>query len=349
MITPCLDILGSGSKYWPVKRVIKAVPRDVGLGMFHDEFGKKTIPNLLKYIEAGFTLFRIQLHYDKAHSLIPMENLQKFAVLYEAIARDHPHIQVWLSHSTEYDSRDLKQIGNRFDALREFAPHCFALNNPSGKGSIDSGNLELHYPDKRDGADSISFDGQDSSEVDALPYMQTLCSKPESILCFSWGGLFNLNDGKQPADPTQRTAAPSEKYLREYVRLAQNPGTMPNFQVSGLKQKEIKKPLLYKPMSRGTGDDREWKPVFISPSKAQRLTILTYNGRQVGTLGYYGTFTGGLYRHYSSRGSNLWGYEMCDEAQGLSGYSWVWFVDEKSKIAYGPVQPVYRFGYPRAV
>jgi hypothetical protein len=99
-------------------------------------------------------------------------------------------------------------------------------------------------------------------------------------------------------------------------------------------------------MSQDTNDNREGKPLFIAPEKSDFIELIGANGAVLGQFGYFGTFEGGMHRYYAgTHGIDMAGHEIAVRAQQACGSEWVWI--KCRDVHYGPVHPVFRWGYYR--
>ncbi len=287
-------------------------------------------------------MVRIHLWWSTTHVICPIKKIEERAPFWEKFAQKFPNVKFYLSHSCEHNCRNKGEVLRRMILLKKLAPSCTPVNCVWQGQTVEGWVNEKHGKDcKVKGRYIASVDGSTERDFSFAAWHK---KHADAEIRFMWGALFNLNDGHQPANPAERTAAPSRKYVLEYAKMAVDPGKP--YQPPTFASKPIKEPNLYKPMSQDTNDTREDKPLLISDLTNPYLDIKTSAGQVVGKLKYYGTFTGGLHRHYSGGGgSGLWGYEIADKAKQLSGQEWVW-IHGGSKI-YGPIHPVFRWGYYR--
>lgn len=225
--------------------------------------------------------------------------------------------------------------------LKKLAPSCTPVNCVWQGQTVEGWVNEKHGKDcKVKGRYIASVDGSTEREFSFAAWHKR---HKDAEIRFMWGALFNMNDGHQPANPAERKAAPSRKYVLEYAMMAKEPilDATPTFS-----SKPVRDPNLYKPMSQDTNDTREDKPLLISDIEDKFVTLITHLGQEIGDFKYFGDFPPDLHRHYSGGGGlGLWGFEIANKAKQLSGSEWIW-IKGKNKT-YGPIHPVFRWGYYR--
>lgn len=343
-----VDILGLGSRHWPLKLTIKTIPEGWAIGCFADTFGDCR-PNLIKLLKTGkYPACRVHLWWSDAHKIAPLTVVKEGAQRFEKIAQSFPEVAFYLSHSCEYNEKSKSEIEARVALLRQYAPHtipvCSPLNSPSSKKAI----TEHHGGDVVSKPGEIaSLDGTEATDIDAAKWID---QNSKASIAFLWSHRFNLRQMGNNPPPKQRKAAPNEAYFNDIVALASDKGAPPAPDFAGEIIVPITKPRLYKTMAEdkvGNKDPRANKPLLLSPSKAPVMQIVTFKGQVIGKLGYYGPFSGGGYRHYSggAGGSKLAASDLMNAALEASGSPWVWFYD--GTRYYGPVHAAFRAGYFR--
>lgn len=349
---PGLDFLCLGHKLWPVRDSIATTPQGAPGGCFDlvDEIEAlpNTVANVRKHLKSGkHQEWRTHVQYRRDKKLVDIELLKKRAPIWQKVALEFPAVQLFLSHTCEYQFCSQRDVQERVNILKALAPACTPVNNPVKNAPVtDKAITERHTDDDSTGATLVSNDGFCSADIDVAAYYK---NNAFASICFLWAPRFNLREvyEKNEAAPpvSQRTAIPEPGYFRTIARLlaAQGRAPKPTFK---LKIVNIKQPFLYKVFAedkKGEADPRACKPLTITNSKAPVLDIVTYTGKKIGEFGYFGTYLGGTYRHYSGwRGINLYGADIGTKAFKRSGSEFVWFVDPLTKTAYGPVNPSYR-------
>ena len=137
--------------------------------------------------------------------------------------------------------------------------------------------------------------------------------------------------------------------MRDVIALGEDKGVAPKPEFVG-KVIPFKKPLLWKTFAEdksGIEDKRANKPLFICPDKAKVIKVICKTGKEIATLGYFGTYSEGGHRYYSAYrgGSGHSASQIANLAIKASGSPWVWLTDGK-KI-WGPIHPAFRAGYFR--
>lgn len=342
------DYLGMGHKLWPTQKTISLTPSMTALGFFDSTFGD-VIPALKKHLQSGkFPIIRVQLWWSDQHVICPIEVVKKRAPVYQDIAEQFPGVKVYISHSCEHNSKIQAEIKKRMLLIQELAPSCVPVNCPY------QGRIAKFYHNEKHGSKVdlekpylVSTDGTNIYDINADKYH---AYHWDAEIRFLWGLRYNLREntkpGQKPPKPKDRTAIPSDNYLKAIIRLADPEGEPrePLFNA-----RPIKEPLLYKSFaedSQGQNIPRENRPLLISPIKSKSIDIVTWDKKVIGEFIHDGTFQN-LSRHYSGvpGAIGLYGYEIGIKAKQASGSEWVWFRDKQKY--YGPVNPAFRRGYFR--
>lgn len=220
-----LDILGFGHKNWPVDWVVSTVPEGWAIGCFDKYvFGRKLRSKVKKLCATGrYPFFRIQCDWQ-SHNLTSLRRVRRSAKAWEKIAKEFPNMIFYLSHSCEYYSMNKKALQARLDIISLYAPHCVAIQNPSGPGLTIPGymierhdhhgnmNLKKPYIVSTDGADILS-------EMNGEAYINHHKDKARITFCWRW--LFNCREDGGPAKPPKkRRRMPTRTEHKEVVRLA---------------------------------------------------------------------------------------------------------------------------------
>lgn len=196
----------------------------------------------------------------------------------------------------------------------------------------------------------ISTDGIEIMDIDSMKYKK---DASRAFLRFRWSRRNNCRDQGDFDDPRRRTNCLKGKESEQQAAVYDEPGPIPKRIFACNNEKDangndifsIKN--IWKPLSedKGTGDQRANLPVFIpSGFKHANAELVTYDGRRVGTLGYYGKYSDGRPRLYSGYpgGSKKTGREFQKAAHISSGYPWVWA--KQGSVCRGPFLPGRRQG-----
>lgn len=341
-----LDILGLGSKHWPVKLSMNVIPEGWAIGTFWNTFGDCR-PNLIKLLKTGkFPACRVHLWWSDAHKIAPLSVVKDGAIAFEAIAQQFPNIDIYLSHSCEYREKSRSEVEARVGLLMQHAPHCIPVCSPiDGSPTNIAAMTERH----NDGfvskvGELASMDGSEAADIDSAKWIK---NTEKAEIQFLWSHRFNLRQQGVNPPPKQRKAAPNRQYFEDIIALASPKGEAPTPSFTAT---PLKKPSLWKTFAEdksGNTDSRANKPLLISPSKATKIDVVTFNNKVVCQLAYFGPYSGGGYRHYSGAkgGSKLSASQIAKAAINISGSPWVWFRDGKK--FYGPVNSIFRGNYFR--
>lgn len=339
-----LDLLGLGSKHWPVKKSLEVFPDGWALGCFDTTFGDVR-SNAKKFVQSGKVgALRVHIWWSNSHKIVPLDHLKKRLPLWEQFAKAHPTVPVYISHSCEYDEQSGVEIKKRVNMVLDLAPTCRVVQTPMNSPVVPGFLVEEHGTKASVSSDGIaSADGQNIFDLDAENWVQR---NKDGELCFLWGARFNLREAGEAPPPPQRTAAPSPDYIRGIVRLAYPSGVAPS---PAFPVEAWKKPLLWKTYaedSPGEGDKRSNRPVAILSHKASHVDIVLASGTKIGRLAYYGAFPGGMHRYYSGMagGIGLYAYQIGQKAMAVGGSEYIWLKLGKGNSAkfYGPICAPFR-------
>lgn len=349
-----MDYLGLGSKHWPIAETIRWTPSGTAIGCFDGTTGDAkfgdAIPAARKLLATGrFPALRVQMWYNSAHTIVPMEILKKRLPAWGKLAEEFPNVAIYISHSCEHNETDASKVKQRIELIKKLAPKAIPVNTP-WKGAVIAGVITERHPKTQVGASRIPYivsnDGYDSINIDVETYK---ANNTRAEIVFLWTPRFNLREvyeaGQDAPKPEARDAAPNRDVIRTVARMLAPIGAPPTPTFSE-RVVPFKKPLLYKVFAedkKGNTDRRANKPLIITKSNAKTIDVITYKGQRVAKFGYYGTYTGGMYRHYSGSGSNWYGIQIANQAFKASGSEWVWFTD--GKTIWGPVHPCQRKGF----
>jgi len=231
------------------------------------------------------------------------------------------------------------------DATLEVWPEVQLVNSPEGRLTAErykSAWIERHGKNPGKDADITSPDGEEATDFDSVKYKKLIESLPRLKIALLWSRGFNCRTQGNFLDPRKRTACPSPSTFELMSHLLDDRGAAPRF--TGTQCNRIvpfKPPMILKPLGEdhGNGDKRANLPVLIGDFGKRTVRVLASNGRDAGTLGYYGSFSGSksLKRYYSgySGGSGSGGYAFEKKARELSGSPYVFIKGEK--VCAGPI------------
>lgn len=350
---PGLDLPGIGSKKWAIKQTIKGFPQGFALGLFADEtFGPLAIKNTTKLLKTGkVSAVRAHLNWagpNPAHALPPESKIKKLAPKWEALAKQFPNVQFYISPSCEAKSNDKAKIKSLLDLTASLCPSCLIVWSPMQSPSIPGYITEVHGKKAAKAGQIASYDGGVKGEAlwdtDAQSWVK---KNSDAILCFSWAPIFNMAESHNTLPPNKRTASPSAKTIIGAARLFDviPPAPTPDFADKVIKP--IKAPLLLKNFAedmqgKNTRDD---KPLLMLKQETKSIEVVTKTGQSLGKFIYFAPYPPDLFRYYSGLpgGVNLYGYQISDKAKALSGSEWVWF--KQGNTYYGPVCCTFRWGF----
>ncbi len=344
------DYLGAGHKKWPLRKSIRLTPAGSAIGCFWDTFGpaKRAIS---RFANSGkFPVIRIHVWWSNQHAIVPPMPLAKACREIEKLAKAHPLVKFYISHSCEHNETNEQTVRSRMKVIRDEAPSCIPVNSVWQGALLDDEINEKHGADGEcPGVYINSFDGESCYDQDVNKWHK---KHADSLIRFLWAARFNgrevYKEGDTVPPPLLRTAWPDRKYLKSVIALQAPSGALPA--IPGAIP--IEKPLLYKTHSEdhpGDSNARENKPVLILPVEANKAQITTLAGQSICEFNYGGGFAGGgnptgglpgMHRYYSP---GMYGYEIAEKATMKSGSPWA-LVKVKAKT-YGPIHPAYREGY----
>lgn len=322
-----LDVL-AGVKYQDV--LVKEWPEGWALGIFAETFGdaRKTIKAILD--TGRCPVVRVQLIWSDAHAFgdkdIP--KVRELSRQYNKIAARYPRVKFYLSPFCE---GNLKNPDKYLDIVKRNAPNCEPVNTV-WNGALSKKYInEIHGNKKAvpSGRYFFSYDGQACVDANVAADKSKYSS---ADIFFFWDAQFN---GKhEPEDSTPRPLRkdfPDSKLIDSVIWLKNQKG-------------DCKLPAKWLAKShaenKGTDDWRANKLLIISPIKAEEILLKASNGQVIETLGYYGTYEGGLYRYYSDQ----YGFELSQKAIRIQGINRpVVDVVINGKI-YGQINPAFREG-----
>lgn len=334
-----LDLLGLGSKYWPIKDTIDLWPEGYALGCFDGEwpsaFGNP-IPNIRKLLATKkVPAVRVHIWWSPQHKLVGEALLRKRAKVYQALAEEYSEVDFYLSPSCEYTGCTKTEIKSRVDIIKKHAPACTPVLAPMKAPIVPGCIIEHHGDVKVKGGEIVSHDGAEAADLDIERWKKR---NSKALIQFFWSHLFNLREVGEFIPPNQRKTSPDRAYLKDVLGWTIDAGIPPERTFSGSVE-PLKRPLLYKIFAEDKlgSDPRANKPLLICPVKESEAKIIGSNGALVAKLGYYDTYLNQGYRYYSfhGTGSRLSSSQIADKAIALTGSPWIWF--QVGQKIYGPI------------
>lgn len=229
----------------------------------------------------------------------------------------------------------------------------YVVNNPVGSHNFPryprSGVLYEDHGDHPQPGQVTSLDGEEVTDINVPPWLGRTASYG---LVFNWSRAYNCRPVEPFIDPRARTNCPDGALHEELIHVTDARPAAPSGKPPNCTTNEpFIPPLIWKPLAENYGDRvdaRGNKPVAITRFNSSLVDIVAINGSKVGSLRYYGTFQGGLFRHYSGMpgASNVGGYEFEKRAVAASGSPYVWVRDQNGRCA-GPFVPGRRAGVYR--
>lgn len=203
--------------------------------------------------------------------------------------------------------------------------------------------LEAHGSKPGPGYEIISTDGAEIMDVDSALWASLGTG---SKIKFRWSRINNGTDNGTWKDPRSRTNFGTGPEIEQQTHVTDQVGSPPKLStpcsVIPMDSRTIWKPLSE---DHGDGDRRSNLPVLIaSLTGSAPITLTTFKGSSVGSLGYYGRFTDSRNRFYSgyNGGSGKTGYQFQKQAVALSGSPYVWA--KQGNTCIGPFVPGRRQG-----
>lgn len=226
------------------------------------------------------------------------------------------------------------------DKVKEVWPEIQLVNSPGAGVAYEryrNAWIELHGGTPPLSADIYSLDGTDATDIDINKYMRRTSG---AKIVYFWSRSYNCRDQGPFEDPRKRTSCPIDSTFDLMAHIGDTRGPPPTFEGIGCRIiKPFKAPNIWKPLAedKGNGDSRANKPVAIINPKEDKVRMLDYLGNTVGSLGFYGSYQGILYRYYSAwrRGTGEGGYEFERAAIRSSGNPYTFI--ESNKTCTGPI------------
>lgn len=197
--------------------------------------------------------------------------------------------------------------------------------------------IERHGASTPSDTDIVSTDGTEVTDININAFKtRTRSAKIRA----AWTRGHNCRDNSGNfIDPRQRQTCAGRGILEGVAHIFDNRGNAPAF-AGNADCKSFRSPDIWKPLAddHGIGDTRANKPVVITSAfRPGGLNVITKDGKKVGQLGFYGTFSGGGFRWYSgtSGGDSASGYAYEKRSKAVSGSPYVWL--QQGSRCRGPI------------
>jgi len=287
---------------------------------------------------AGYTLSTLERGI-RNHDAKIFNHLTGRLSIYKSIAAINPNTIFLVSPILEHN---LSIAGWRIlaDFILQQWPGVKLVNSPMRGNAIEryrgSYNEQHGVPVIRN-AQIYSHDGNDATDTNMAEWMK---ATKGSVLRFSWSRGYNLRtQGTTWVDPRARTAAYSREVLEEIVHITDTPPAKPTLSIRGCKEMPFDSTFIWKPLAedKGTGDTRANYPVLITKQTGSKAVLVTFNGKFVSQLQYYGKYIDGRSRYYQGMrgGSKENGYQIQKKAMALSGSPYVYY--KSGNRCFGPI------------
>lgn len=323
------DVLGLGNPNFTLNSVVNGISDGSAIGVFDstwpDNFGDP-YPKVKSLVESGkVSAVRIHIWWSYQHVGVAQSVLVKALPRWEQLAIDNPSVKIYISPSCEYRADTAgNYVVNWIKAIKQRAPHTIPVLAPMPGAPVVKNILLEHHTDKLPpvGKKILSTDGNSIFDANARKLVN---QNGESVMILAWAMRYNLAQSPTPEKgyfspvPRLRTADPGVQYIRSIDDLLYPP-------VENIS--DLRKPELWKthaedkvPPPGHNTDPRANKPVLIIKQKVGSVLIFDSNGTQIGSLGYFGTYPGNMYRYYSgwAGGSGHYAYEFGRIAKSNTG------------------------------
>jgi hypothetical protein len=320
-----IDYLG-GAKYPDV--ILREHPEGFAAGFFYSTFGdaRHVISKLLA--TGRCPVVRVQIIWENDHKYDPRNHDKKIVAAIKELNKmkaRFPNVDVQASPFCEHTIRGA-QLRSLMTLCAKHAVNLTLVNNPWRGDTMPGMINETHDTGKAlSGRYNFSFDGVACVDADAEK-IKGIHSRAD--IFFLWDARFNGKwESNEKTPIAQRKGWPDSKLIDSIIYLSRSKGGV-----------RLDRKWLYKSHSenKGNGDRRAEHPVIISPVKTNSIELVASNGQVVDSLKYYGPYTDGRHRYYSSN----WGYEIAEKAKRIQGQSIV-SVRAKGKV-YGTCNPAFR-------
>ena len=359
------DLIGLHSKEFNTKPVCKFYPKGTPISILDWTFGTETTNSdiLLSCVSPshyiidilntvcvrngncgkyeplyGYSVNSLNKALEAGNTKI-IYHVKERVLVYKALSIKYPSTEFAISPALEHNLTK-KAYRVLADAVLSAWPEVQLVNSPMKTLSAESYRgawIERHGSDPWK-SEISSLDGTDVNLIRVQKWLQTT---EGNIITFVWSLSYNCRVNGAFQDPRSRTSCPKAYMIEELVHVTDKRvklGSISNLncQIRGLMDNaEIWKQFAD---DHGTGDSRANLPVFIgllAPGKS--IQVLASNGKEVGSLGYYGKYEGNLNRYYSGYigGSSENGYTWEKEATALTGFPQVYL--KQGKTCVGPI------------
>jgi hypothetical protein len=309
-----------------VSMIANTIEPGTMVGLFGDKtFGPGALPALETLLKTGkVSAFRVHLFWTK-HADPPnaIESIRRAASDVERLHARYPGVACYVSPVCEYDQRNAGTVQKWAMAAKSAAPSCQVVLTPSGSGATPPG-----YPIERHGSAvrgwGTSTDGNSIWDADSAKVRNS-----GSEYALAWWPRCNLSTSVPKFPPSSRTAQTSKADIQQGQAVMKAPPPKPpiTMRPPGCRSvRELTGKELWKTNAEdsGNGDPRSNKPLLISRARDTTLSIVSSDGKGIGCLKYYGTYSPygpNWFRHYAgschgqsavdllhANGGNEWGY-----------------------------------------
>lgn len=350
------DYLGILSKHWDIKATLRTHPRNWGAGGFDggkdswpDNFGNK-IDNVKALLDLGIPFFRVQGWWSKgSHKIAPMDALKRRIPVWQRIAERWSSQKVYFSITCEYsESTTRDELRQRLKLLKNQGPNLVPVLSPlHGAVTLPNNLIERHGPGGCKRGEASSWDGQSCYDYDVRKWKQ---STQGAVYRMYWGLRYNLSESIKDENDNpifipcpNRTASPDDLYHTSMNVFADPIPVIPVSPFPPGVAKRFTKPNLYKTHAEDMKGDgvRDNRPLIMVKSRGTFANVVACNGQSVCRFDLFpDNKPHELERYYSGLGSKLYGWQIAEIAQRISGSPYVWFVVNQE--VWGPVHPSYR-------
>jgi len=324
------DFLG-GARYQ--KTVLSEQPRNFGFGVFAEVDGFGKAYKLIEQVAAlGVPFIRVQLMWKDDHNFRPSDipTIEKRVKQLVPIMNKYKNVRWFLSPCCEHNLSE-SQFEPFVQAILKNYLMCTVVNSPNyKKGFVSRKYLnEYHHEEKprSGGRYAFSFDGANQVDSDIESYKANYKDAEYFMLWNSQcNGRRNLED-KTPRP--KRKFFPTPKQIDSWIYQTRDRGVV-----------NVPKGIFKSHSDQHTvpPSGKDQKPVYIISQKVKEIVLKADNGQTVGTLRYFGTFTGGGYRYYASE----WGMDLAIKATRIHGKGVCNIFINGKKV--GTINPAYRGG-----
>lgn len=216
-----LDLLCLGHRKFPLKDAIEVFPKGWALGAFVDVFGPEFY-NVDEFLESGKpSLFRAQLHWDAGHNaheaIIPIKKLMRYCASCEQLAKAFPKVEIFISHTCEYNCYNKTKVEKRLAIIKEYAPSCKIVQSCMEGYSSSKYPIEVHGNAHVWRDDFVSMDGVDITTINVDRWLH---GNRTAYAAFGWRSEFNLRRKGQenPPLPKARPMILTKPLIQDVIR-----------------------------------------------------------------------------------------------------------------------------------